>query len=125
MTSIEIHWPWDKPHLSPNRRMHHQQRARFTSQLRRTAAWLALDAHNRAGNPAISHVDVRMHYRPVDNRRRDEDNLTMDLKAFCDGVVDSGRWVPDDTPRFMRKHMPILHPAAKGKPARIWFEVTW
>lgn len=66
---------------------------------------------------------VTLHYRPRDNRRRDADNLVPTLKALCDGLVDAGL-VPDDTPNYMHKHMPVIHPAERGKQGIMWLEIN-
>ena len=39
------------------------------------------------------------------------------LKPICDGIVDAGV-VPDDTPEFMIKEMPVIN-APEGKHARM------
>jgi crossover junction endodeoxyribonuclease RusA len=78
--------------------------------------------------PACSHLTVTLHYAPGDNRRRDADNLAPTLKAACDALARGPRrdWiglelVPDDTPRYMTKHMPVIHPGAGER--RLWLEI--
>lgn len=105
--------------LTANQRMHWAPKARLVKKLRTAAAWTA-----RAAIPTgWQHVEVRMHYRPATNRRRDADNLAPTLKALCDGLVDAGL-VPDDTPQYMTKYMPELHAHSKGEPAALWLEIT-
>jgi crossover junction endodeoxyribonuclease RusA len=41
------------------------------------------------------------------NRRRDTDNAMGSLKSVYDGIVDSGL-VPDDTPEYMERKMPVF-----------------
>lgn len=111
--------PYEKPPLSMNDRKHHMARARITRQIRSTTAWLAKEAKVPTGR---DHVEVRLHYRPRENRRRDADNLMPVLKAACDGLVDAGL-VDDDTPELMHKLMPVIHPAEKGCPGALWLTI--
>jgi crossover junction endodeoxyribonuclease RusA len=78
--------------------------------------------------PSGTHVTVGLHYAPGDNRRRDADNLWPTLKAACDALARGPRrdWVglelvPDDTPEYMTKLAPKIHPG-KGK-RRLWLTV--
>lgn len=112
--------PYDTPPLNANQRMHHQQRARITRQLRRDAGW---GARGR-GIPPLTRCRVELHYVPRDGRRRDADNLTPTLKAACDGLVDA-RVVPDDTPSYMDKAMPVIHePEPRRARTRLYLIVT-
>ena len=111
--------PYLEPPLTANQRLHWTQRAARTKGLRESAHWLACAARI----PPQDHVTVGVCYRPRDNRRRDADNLVPTLKAACDGIVDAGV-VPDDTPRFMSKLMPVIHPADKQLGPALWLEVT-
>ena len=95
---------------SPNRRDHWAVKGRQTRELRDTTLLLA----RKARLPAGSHCTVELNYIPPDARRRDADNLVLILKACCDALVDHGV-VPDDTPGWMSKLMPIIHPAQKLK----------
>ena len=74
-------------------------------------------------------VRVTLHYIPPDRRVRDAENPTPTLKAVCDGIVDAGI-VRDDSPKFMVKDMPVIHPAASvsGLRPRLWVVIaalTW
>ena len=110
--------PWQKPLMSMNDRKHYMVKARLTRQMRETTRLLA------NGLPIeLEHIEVCLHYRPRDNRRRDTDNLMPVLKACADGIVDA-RLVADDTPEFMTKHMPVIHPAEKGQPGSMWLTIT-
>lgn len=115
-----IDLPWTKPPLSMNDRMHYMATARITRRIRSTTAWLAKEAKVPTG---CEFVTVCLHYRPRDKRRRDEDNLIATGKACFDGLVDHGL-VPDDTPQFMTKLMPLIHPAEKGLPGSLWLTIT-
>lgn len=89
----------------------------------------------------VAHLTVELHWRPVDNRRRDADNLWPTLKPIADAltptipprrrgkrilpaVVGYGM-VPDDTPQWMDKPTPVIHQAVPGEPARMWVELDW
>lgn len=106
--------------LSMNSRMHWSKSSRITKQIRRTA-W-ALAKQQKLPTDC-THVTVCLHYRPKDRRRRDEDNPLPVLKAACDGLVDADL-VPDDTPQYMAKLMPVIHPAEKGQPGSLWLTIT-
>jgi crossover junction endodeoxyribonuclease RusA len=110
--------PWQKPLMSMNDRKHWSQRARLTRQMRETTRLLA-----RGLPTELAHIEICLHYRPRDNRRRDTDNLMPVLKACADGIVDA-RVVPDDTPQYMTKRMPVIHPAEKGQPGSLWLTIT-
>lgn len=78
--------------------------------------------------PSGKHITVGLHYAPGDNRRRDADNLWPTLKAACDALARGPRrdWVglelvPDDTPEYMTKLTPEIHPG-KGE-RRLWLTV--
>ena len=108
-----------RPPLNLNQRMHWAQKAKLTKEIRDETALKARQYRNRFHG---HHFEVELHWRPRDNRRRDEENPIPTLKAICDGLVDAGL-ADDDTPADMRKHMPIIHPAIKGEPAECWIEI--
>lgn len=111
--------PYEKPTLSMNDRLHWREKAKRTQHIRATVHALARKAKVPTGRAS---VEVRLHYRPRDNRRRDADNLMPVLKAACDGLVDAGL-VADDTPELMQKLMPVIHPAEKGCPGALWLTI--
>lgn len=47
------------------------------------------------------------------------DNLVPTLKIACDALVDA-KIVPDDTPEFMTKYMPVI--VSDSKPG-MWLEI--
>jgi Holliday junction resolvase RusA-like endonuclease len=65
--------------------------------------------------PAVGRVEVTMIWTVKDRRRRDAENPVSTLKALCDGLVDAGI-VPDDTPEFMVKHMPVIRYVKGAQP---------
>ena len=103
--------PWKKPLLNLNSRQHWAAKARDTDSVRSVTALLCRDIAK------ADKVRVVLTYTPRDKRRRDADNLVGMLKACCDGIVDAGV-VPDDTPEFMVKEMPVINPPG-GKHARM------
>lgn len=121
MTTTIVQLPWTKPPLSMNDRMHWAPKAKITAGIRRDTHMLADDNRLPRG---LTHVTVALHYRPRDRRRRDTDNLMPVLKACCDGLVDYGL-VPDDTPTYMAKRMPLIDEPQKGAGGAMWLEVTW
>ncbi|MGV9668665.1 hypothetical protein [Nocardia niigatensis] len=136
--------PYSKPPLSMNdsgtSRGATFAKARIRKQIRADVARLAALAWLPR---CVGHVTVQLHYQPRDNRARDTDNLTATLKPICDALTEgapasvskrTGRPIPgrvgygmvrDDTPRYMAKPEPIIHPAKKGEPGRLWVELTW
>jgi crossover junction endodeoxyribonuclease RusA len=113
----ELELPWSAPPLSLNHRRHWRAAAGLTKSVRQAVHVLAIQAHLGRHD----RVRVTLHYQPRDQRVRDAENPTPTLKACCDGLVDAGV-VKDDSPQFMVKDMPVIHPASR--PARLWLVVT-
>ena len=112
------------PPLTANQRLHFRAERQRTKLIREGVALAA----RAAKIPKSQHLIVQLHYRPGDNRRRDEDNLYPTMKACCDALARGPRrdWVglelvPDDTPRYMTKLGPKIH-AGPGK-RRLWLTV--
>lgn len=114
----EIQLPWMAPPMNLNHRMHWRRKAALTRAVRDTTHVLVKAAKIKP----CPRVDVTLHYQPRDRRVRDEENPTPTYKAICDGIVDAGV-VPDDSPEFMVKHLPVIHPADKGLKPRLWLVV--
>lgn len=126
--SWEIDIPLDiwrgKVPLTANQRLHWRVRAHRTKWVRQAVYAAAHDA----AIPVCQHLTVGLHYRPGDNRLRDADNLVPTLKVACDALARGKRrdWVglelvPDDTPQYMTKLMPVIHPGPGVR--RLWLEV--
>lgn len=107
-------FPWPRPLLSANDRLHWAVKARRTKTIRDMTAVLA-----RKVAPA-EHVTVQLVWTVRDHRRRDEDNTYPTFKAMCDGLVDAGV-VPDDTPQFMTKLGPVIR---LGVESQVTLEIT-
>jgi crossover junction endodeoxyribonuclease RusA len=124
---VRIGLPWSKPPLSLNDRSHWRAKAARTAQVRADMAVLVRQARIERG---AEHVVVELHYRPRDNRRRDTDNLVATLKPICDELAGGTTkhpgfgLVPDDTPAWMSKPEPTIHPAIKGEPGELWLWLT-
>lgn len=135
--------PWSCPPLSMNQRGASRGaafgRAQKIREIRTTTVNLARAAHLPKD---LAHVTVQLHYRPRDRGRRDTDNLIATLKPICDaltpgrpaGLTRTGKpapaligygLVPDDTPQYMAKPEPIIHPAEPGRGGSMWIELTW
>ena len=127
MPTTSMLLPWSKPPLSLNDRGHHMARARKVADVRR-AVYLMARAHQLP--TGLDHVTVQLHYRPAQNRRIDSDNLVATLKPCCDALAAGTKkhpgygLVPDDTPQWMSKPEPIIHPAQKGQPGQLWIDIT-
>lgn len=117
----DIQLPWTRPLLTANQRLHWREKAERTRTIRIAVRLLA---KNALLPKALPWCAVELHYRQPDRRKRDDDNLSPLLKVCCDALVDYGL-VKDDTPAFMAKTMPVLHPAVKGQPAEMWLRVSW
>lgn len=99
--STTFRFDWTKAPLSLNYRLHKMQEAAIIKRIRGEMA-----TRGRA-LPAMGRCDVVLTWVVNDRRKRDEENVVPVLKALCDGLVDAGV-VPDDTPAFMAKHMPVI-----------------
>lgn len=117
---IRIELPYGTPPLNANQRLHWAAKARITSQLRRECRLLYKVA--KLPRKAVS-VEMSLHYAPARNGRRDADNLVPTLKVCADALVDHGT-VPDDTPEYMTKHMPVIHPKHTTGQGHVWLELT-
>lgn len=112
-----LHLAFTKP-LSLNDRMHWQVKRKHTAAWRRHAADLAKSAHI----PMLARFTAVLHYQPRDNRRRDTDNLIASLKPLVDGLVDAHVAAGDDAAHYCLTE-PVIHPARKGDPGRMWLVV--
>ena len=101
MTALSVVFPWTRPPLSMNDRLHHMAKAKLTAEIRQAAAAAF------AGFPPSERVEVTMTWTVKDRIRRDSENPVATLKPLCDGLVDAGV-VPDDTHEYMRKIMPVI-----------------
>jgi crossover junction endodeoxyribonuclease RusA len=89
----------------------------------RTVRALARREANLAGIPALGRAEVQLTWYVLARGRRDPINLSLLLKAMCDGLVDHGVTV-DDTPDLMNtppsrivRVDPALNPSA-------WMELS-
>lgn len=112
----EIRLPWSVPPASANDRDHWRVKAAKVRDIRLAAMLLvvgefARDSDGPERTIAVpDRIAVGLTYVPRDKRRRDPDNLVVPLfKALCDGIVDAGV-VPDDTPAYMVRSMPVILP---------------
>ena len=101
-----LRMPWPRPPLAANDRRHYLARADLVAQVRSDAAWVVKGARV----PACTRVTVGLVYVPAIRRKRDGgENYADTLKAIIDGVVDAGV-VPDDTPEYVTRLMPVVAP---------------
>lgn len=115
MTTIPL--PWIKPPLSLNDRQHWRAKAATVKSVRATATLLARSYRPTPRERAI----VTLHYRPRDNRRRDNLNLAATLKPITDGLVDAGVLTRGDSSAWVDERCRI-HPP-DGPPA-MWLTIT-
>jgi hypothetical protein len=104
--STTFQFPWAKAPLSLNYRLHKMAEAKVVKSIRGEMA------ERGRVLPTVGRCDVVLTWVVNDRRKRDEENIVPVLKALCDGLVDAGV-VPDDTPNFMVKHMPVIRFAPK------------
>lgn len=109
----EVRLPWTKPPLSANDRDHWRVKARKVADIRDVACYGVIHTvvpDLIAAPRDCQRIAVGLTYVPRDKRRRDPDNLVVPLfKALVDGIVDAGI-VPDDTPEYVIRHMPVILP---------------
>lgn len=92
---IRIDLPWPSRDLHPNARVHWARRAKATKKARADAGWAAKEA--KAGQIAADALKVKVTFFPPNDRRRDEDGMLANWKAYLDGIadvigVDDSRW---------------------------------
>ena len=111
-TTYRLRMPWPRPPLSANDRRHRMARAKLVAQVRREAGWVVKGARV----PPCARVTVGLVYVPPIRRKRDGgENYADTLKAIIDGVVDAGV-VPDDTPEYVIRLMPVVAPVDRADP---------
>ncbi|MFD1145898.1 hypothetical protein [Saccharothrix hoggarensis] len=79
--------------------------------------------------PTCDHLTVQIHFAPGNNVKADADNLYPSFKRACDALSrpKHTNWVglhlvPDDTPQFMTKLEPVIHPGPEHE-RRLWLTV--
>lgn len=124
---LDLGYPF--PPLTLNHRHNRYERARRIAEIKARTHWLAKAARLPKGLPL---VEVTLHYTPMVERTRDEDNLVDTLKPVCDALkVGTARdqgygMVLDDDPAHMRKTMPVIdEPDPSATSGRVWIELTW
>lgn len=126
MSTYRLDLPWTRPPLNLNDRSHHMVKARKVKEVRNTVHLLAIAAHLPRD---CEHVTVQLHYAPRDERRRDTDNLVATLKPICDALAKGTTGHPgyglvqDDTPTWMAKPEPIIHPKTGTGVGKLWVEI--
>ena len=107
---------WTKAPLSMNYHLHRMQEARIQKELRTLMHAMARHV------PELERCEVHLVWFVRDNRTRDDENIVATLKPLCDGLVDA-EVVPDDTRKYMVKHMPEIR-YEKGCTPHFEFTVT-
>jgi len=82
----------------------------------------AADLARAAKIPRLERFAAILHYQPRDTRSRDAMNLYGTHKHLVDGLVEGGVCVDDDDAHFVDL-APVIHPARKGEPGRMWLVV--
>ena len=95
---------WVRPPLSMNDRHNRWREAELVKMIRTAAMIATRNAHI----PPLEHATVVMTWTVPDRRKRDSENPVATLKPWCDGIVDAGTVVPNDTPEWMTKLMPVI-----------------
>lgn len=81
---MEITLPWPNKKLSPNARLHFQEKARIVKTDRQLAFYMTQE---KAVDEDLSGLlALRIIFHPPDRRRRDWDNLAASCKSYQDGV---------------------------------------
>lgn len=127
MTTYTIPLSFTSPPLTANQRFGHW--AQRSTLVKKVRAEVFLRARSMRLPKGLDFITVTLHYQPRDNRRRDADNIVPTMKAACDALAAGTAKYPgygvveDDTPDMMAKVMPVIHPAVKGEPGKMWLEV--
>ncbi|MEO5317617.1 hypothetical protein PV761_03350 [Arthrobacter sp. CC3] len=120
-----IELPWATPPVKPNggygSRFSHAAKVR---EARQTMGLLA----RAAKIPRLGKCQVLLVWHVGDRIARDQDNLAWTLKPLCDALASAKkptdyRIVPDDTPEFMVKPMPVIS-YVKGQRKRLTVTIT-
>jgi crossover junction endodeoxyribonuclease RusA len=114
---ITIPLPWVRPPQSLNDRQHHHVKAKATAQ----ALTEARAAIRSAKVSPVVGIELDLHYRVPDHRRRDVDNLSSVLKVCQDALVLEGVIPRDDWVCVPRSGCQIHPPTDEG--AAMWLAV--
>lgn len=123
LTEWTIQLPYPSPPLSLNDQPTasmggRRARAALVKSVRADGHWLA----KAAGIPVLDRFSATLHWRPARNGRRDAINLTATLKPLVDGLVEAGICADDDTKHYVGTE-PVIHPAERGQPGKMWLVV--
>lgn len=110
--------PWDRPPLTLNQRLHWRRKAQITADIRVVVHHAALLVDEPLGP-----CEAVLHWRPRDNRRRDQDNLVATLKPCLDALVLIGM-LPDDDRKHVVRSWCEIHDADKAAGPAMWLELT-
>lgn len=111
--------PWRKPPLAQNDRRHWRQQHRDFQTAKDEAQW----AIRAAGPGRTDGVEVVLHYRVPDRRRRDADGPAPTLKAVLDALV-AEQVIPDDSWTHVPRIAVQMHPPTPGQPPAMWLTLT-
>lgn len=84
---IEFQLAWPPSELSPNKRLHWTQSAKFKKMYRATCAWEVIA--KKVGPVPDGPLLLELTFVPPDRRSYDRDNLVARMKAGLDGVADA------------------------------------
>ncbi|MDL9938701.1 hypothetical protein QSJ18_18295 [Gordonia sp. ABSL1-1] len=98
-------FPYPRPPLTSNQRLHHMTKARITKQVRQQAYALAKIARIADIGPCV----VVGTWVVKDCRRRDVANWDPTMKAILDGLTDAGVWADDDSSTVTEVRYRIRH----------------
>lgn len=97
-----ISLPW-AIRLTANESLHWRAKAKKVAHIRQFVGLLV-----KPVDGPVTHAEVWLNVYPPDRRRRDADNFFPTLKAACDAICYALPSLPDDTPQYMTKHMPVI-----------------
>lgn len=116
--SVVVTMPWAKPPLLANDRHAYRAKARLFDAALSEARWAIRAA--RLERIAVP-VEVTLHYRPAELRRRDCDGIAPTLKPILDALV-AEEVLADDSWVEVTKTSQVIHAPAAGTPA-IWVAI--
>lgn len=85
----ELILPWPHKDLSPNARVHFQQKGRIAKKAREFGYLSALQADWRPGSVPDGRLHLWVTFYPPTRRLPDDDNMLARFKPYRDGIADA------------------------------------
>lgn len=119
--SVTLTLPLPPRELSPNARVHWRKKAAITARCRENAYWETLSFESTEWEHLYKTATMQATFYWPTKHRRDVLNAESSLKAYIDGIVDSGM-IPDDDHLHLT-HLPTVFEYDKTSP-RVEITIT-